>query len=328
MIPAFQIIADGEDVTATISDRLESLEIVDEDGTKSDRLDLVIDDRDGLVAWPDMNVVLDVSLGFRGQALHAMGRYAVASVSGQGPLQIIEIGCSPADMKSDVRAPRTRSWENVTLSDVVAQIASEAGLKPVVSASIAAERWSYIAQTAESNLHFLTRLARTIDATAKPAGGALVVQKRGEGKTAAGDALAPAELSISELSGWRWQLDGRESYSCIEAEWSEPGAAKRNLVTRGSGAPKRRLRHVHASRSEAERAAEAELSRASRGSLKISVNVAGFRPQLLAGATVKLSGLRAELNGEWHITRVRHRLKNALLTEFEAEKGVQNADHR
>lgn len=322
MIPAFQILADGEDVTAIIADRLTSLEIVDEDGTKSDRLDLVIDDRDSLVAFPDMNVVLDVSLGFRGQALHFMGSYAVSSVAGTGPAQTIEVGCTPADMKSDIRAPRTRAWDDVSLSDIVARIASEAGLKPVVSASIAAERWGYIAQTSESNLHFLTRLARTIDATAKPAGSALVVQKRGEGKSAAGDTLAPAELRKSELSNWQWQLDGRETYSCIEAEWSEPGAARRNLVTRGSGTPKRRLRHIHASQTEAERAAEAELSKATRGALKISVNVAGFRPQLLAGATVKLSGLRAELNGEWHIKRVRHRLQNALLTEFEAEKGA------
>lgn len=208
----------------------------------------------------------------------------------------------------------------MTLRAITAQIAAEAGLRPVVSASIAQAHWTYLAQTAESNLHFLTRIAATLDATAKPAAEALVVQKRGEGKTAGGDTLEPARIGRAELSGWRWQLDGRQVYGTIEAEWSEPGAARRNLITRGSGEPKKRLRHPFASEEEAIRAAEAELARSGRAGLKISVQVAGFRPALMAGATVDLSGLRPELNGAWHVTRVRHRLSAGLTSDFEAER--------
>ncbi|MBN2740065.1 MAG: phage tail protein [Rhodobacteraceae bacterium] len=321
MTPDFKITADGQDVTATIADRLLSLEIVDEDGTKSDRLELQIDDRDGLVAFPDMDAKLEVWLGFKGAGLSFMGYYSVDQVSGEGPAQRLEIGCKPADMKSDIRAPRTRGWENVLLSQIVAKIAAEARLSPVVSSSIASAHWGYIAQTAESNLHFLTRLALPLDATAKPAGDALIVQKRGEGKTAAGDTLTPPTLSRSELSNWRWQLDGREIYRKIEAEWSEIGKGKRHLISRGDGKPVKRLRHCHASQAEAERAADGALSKAERGAMKISVDVAGFRPSMLAGAKVTLSGLRTELNGEWHLTRVRHRFGGALFTSFEATKG-------
>jgi hypothetical protein len=225
-------------------------------------------------------------------------------------------------MKSAIRAPVTRAWEDVTLHSIVSKIASEAGLRPVVSETIAAAHWGYIAQTAESNLNFLTRLAAPLDATAKPAGDALVVQKRGDGKTAAGDPLEPPTLDRSELSNWRWQLDGRAIYRKIEAEWSDPGSAARHLVSRGEGQPARRLRHCHASKDEAERAADGALSRAERGAMKISVDVAGFRPSLLAGASVTLTGLRPELDGEWHLTRVEHRLGGALFTSFEATKGV------
>lgn len=321
MTPDFRIVADGEDVTATIADRLLTLSIVDEDGTKSDRLELQIDDRDGRVAFPDMSATLEVWLGFKGAQLSYMGRYSVDQVKGAGPVQVIEIGCKPADMKSEVRAPQTRAWENLTLREIVAKIAAEANLRPVVSASIAEAHWGYIAQTAESNLHFLTRLAMPLDATAKPVGDALVVQKRGEGKTAAGDTLEPPTITRSELSNWRWDLDGRKIYRKIEAEWSEPGAATRHLVTRGADKPSKRLRHCYASQEEAERAADGALSSAQRGALKISVDIAGFRPSLLAGAYVELAGLRPELNGEWHLTRVQHRLGKALFTAFEATKG-------
>ncbi|MEO1949098.1 contractile injection system protein, VgrG/Pvc8 family [Thioclava sp.] len=322
MTPDFKIVADGEDVTATIADRLLSLSIVDEDGTKSDRLELQIDDRDGRVAFPDMNASIEVWLGFKSQQLSYMGRYAVDQVKGAGPTQVLEVGCKPADMKSEVRAPQTRAWEDVTLQSIVAKIAAEAKLRPVVSASIASAHWGYIAQTAESNLHFLTRLAAPLDATAKPVGDALVVQKRGEGKSAAGDKLEPPSLTRSQLTSWRWDLDGRKIYRKIEAEWSEPGAGKRHLVTRGKDKPSKRLRHCYASKEEAERAADGALSAAARGALKISIEVAGFRPSLLAGASVKLDGLRPELNGEWHLTRVQHRFGGALFTSFEATKGA------
>lgn len=104
MRPQFRIEADGEDVTATIADRLVSLEVVDEDGTKSDRLELSVDDRDGLVAFPDMDARLSLWLGFRGAPLFFMGSFAVDGVAGEGPAQLIEISAKPVDMKSDVRA--------------------------------------------------------------------------------------------------------------------------------------------------------------------------------------------------------------------------------
>lgn len=322
MKPKFKITADGADVTARIADRLERLELVDEDGTKSDRLTLSVDDRDGLVAFPDMNAKIEVWLGFEATGLSYMGAFAVDQVGGQGPLQIIEIGCKPVDMKSDVRAPKTRAWEDMSLSDIVKKIAGEAGLKPIVSASIAAAHWSYLAQTTESNLHFLTRIAATLDATAKPAGASLVVQKRGEGLTAAGDALTPPVIDRKDMSDWRWSLDGREIYRRAEAEWCEPGAAKRHLITRGSGEPCRRLRHPFSSAEEASRACEAALSKSDRSGMKISVSVAGFRPSIMAGTKVTLSGLRPELNGEWHVKSATHSLTTALRTTFEATKGA------
>ena len=70
------------------------------------------------------------------------------------------------------------------------------------------------------------------------------------------------------------------------------------------------------------RSADAALSKAARADLKISVQVAGFAPELLAGGGVTLVGLRPELDGAWHLTRVCHRLATALTTEFEATKGA------
>nr|WP_290428753.1 contractile injection system protein, VgrG/Pvc8 family [Defluviimonas salinarum] len=297
-----------------------SITLIDEDGVSADRAEIVIDDRDGRVAFPEMDATLDIALGFRPGALTPMGRFAVDGVSGTGPRQTMTVSATAADMKGAIRAPKTRAWENVTLSAIVATIAAEAGLDPVVGESVRTALWPYLAQTAESDLHFLTRIAATLDATTKPAGGRLIVQRRGEGRTAAGDAMTPVALAASRLSDWRWKLDAREDYGAVEAEWADTAGGTTHKVTKGAGKPVRKLRHVHASAGEAERACAAELARAGRAGLTLTASLAGFEPGLFAGGAVTVTGLRPELDGDWHVARVVHELCNGLTTKFEALK--------
>lgn len=317
MTPAFRISAGGSDVTGTFNDRLLSLTLTDEDGEKADRLEIEVDDRDGRVEFPDMETTLDIWLGFRGAGLTYMGQFTVDGVAGAGPAQRMLITATAIDMKSDARAPKTRAWEDKTLQDIVATIAAEAKLKPVVGDSVASAHWAYLAQTAESDLHFLTRIAATLDATAKAGGGALIVQKRGEGKTATGDTITPEAVGKASLSSWSWKVDGRAEYKQVEAEWSDTATGQRRKVVRGSGKPVQRLRHVFASAEEATRACEGELGRAGRAALTISADLAGFSPGLFAGGIVQLSDLRAELNGDWHIQKVTHTLSAGLRTSFD-----------
>ncbi|MBP9184344.1 MAG: phage tail protein, partial [Fuscovulum sp.] len=283
--PAFRITAAGEDVSGRIGDRLLSLSVTDEDGEKADRLEIEIDDRDGRVALPDMEAELQVALGYRGQALADLGRFKVDAVSGSSPPQSMRITATAADLKGDIRSPRTRAWEGKTLKDIVSTIAGEAGLRPMVSSSIAGASWAYLAQTAESNLHFLSRLGATLDATAKAGGGALIMQRRGDGVTAAGDPLTPPGLTGPDLTEWSWSLDTREVYGSVEAEWAEVGSGQVHLVTKGSGKPVLRLRHVHGSADEASRAAEARLKGAGRAAMTLEASLDRFEPGLLAGAS-------------------------------------------
>jgi phage protein D len=322
MKPDFRVVANAKDVTKAIRDRLLTLTVIDEDGFSADRAEITVDDRDGLVAFPEMDATLDISLGFSGN-LTFLGRYAVDGVAGTGPRQTMTITATAADMKGDIRAPKTRAWEDVTLKDIVARIAAEARLSPVVGKSVATAHWPYVAQTAESDLHFLTRLSGTLDATTKPAGGRLIVQRRGEGKTAAGDQIEPVKLTPMRLSEWNWKLDAREDYGTCEAEWSDTGGGARQKITKGTGTPLKKLRHVFASSAEADRAASAELSRAARAGLTLKGRIAGFEPALFAGGLLSIDGLRAEMNGEWHVARVVHELGAGLTTKFEALKARQ-----
>jgi len=122
----------------------------------------------------------------------------------------------------DIRARKSRSWRDVSVQDIVQKIASEHGLKPVISESLKAQKFAYLAQTTESDLNFLTRIAKDLDAVAKPAGGALVVAKRGENKAADGSDLPVFDVHKSQIAEGSWQINGRGKYRCVIVEWTRP----------------------------------------------------------------------------------------------------------
>ena len=324
MIPAFQIIAGGVDATANFNDRLLSIEVTDEDGDKADTVSIEIDNRDGRVMMPAKDTRIEVWLGFRGQPLSMMGVYAVDSLSGAGPAHRMTIGATAADLKGPIRAPRTRAWEQTTFGAIVGEIARSAGLTPAVAGPLASRAVTYEAQTAESDLHFLSRLARRLNATAKPAGGHLVVQPRGADETAAGDPMPVLPLTPGMLSSWDWQIDWRDPTDGVAAEYTDADTGERGVVASGAGKTTTRLRHVHASRKDAQEAADAAKRRADQGGLTLSAELAGFQPGALAGARVTLSGfVPAQINGSWAVTRVSHRLGGAALsTTIEARRGA------
>jgi phage protein D len=241
MIIRFEIRADGEDVTAQFRDRLIGITITDEAGHKSDVATIEVDDRDNAVELPTTGAKLDISLGYSND-LTSLGTFVVDEISGKIGPDTITIGAKAADMLSGIRAPKTRSWHKVTIQDIVAKIAGENDLKPQVSDSLKSTFFEYIAQTSESDLNLLTRLAKNLDALAKPAGGSLVFVKRGESKTADGADLPVFTVDRSDMSSGTWSLPGRTKYKRVTAEWAENGSAKVHQVHAGSGQPAHKLR--------------------------------------------------------------------------------------
>lgn len=322
-IPDFSIIVNGDDRSAVFRDRLLSLVLSDNDGETADRVEIELDDRDSRLVIPDENATVEVSLGFKGAALTPMGVFYVDGVGGTGPAQRLRITATAADMKSSIRSPKTRAWENKSLADIVETIAAEVGLKPMVGESVAATVWSFLAQTGESDLHFLSRITKPLDATAKPAGGTLLVQKRGEGKSAAGDDMPSVAILKRQLSQWSWSRDERKGYGKVSAKWSNTGGGDVETVTRGAEEPSKTLRTVFGSKDEATRACDAALNAAARDKMRLRAELASFAPDLFAGRSISISDLRPELAGEWFLASVTHRLDGSgLNTSFEAKGGA------
>ncbi len=317
MTPDFRILANDRDVTGTLRDRLLSLTITEADGETADKLELTFDDRDHAIAEPEINAVLQVWLGPR-ERLSDMGRFAVEGFAFSGPPDTLKITATAVDLKSPVRVPTTRAWENRTVRQIVTDIAARAGLEAVVGASVAGISYPYLAQTAESDLHFLTRLAQQIDATAKAAGGRLVVAARADDVNATGDAKTNVVLPREAIVSWSYDLSARAREGAVAAEVHDTATGTRKRKTAGQG-PVRVLRHPVASEAEASAAAQATLDRANRNQIEIEASLAIFEPALFAGGRVTISGLRPAISGTWHVVQVRHQFGGgALVTDLKA----------
>jgi phage protein D len=318
MRPVFRLTADGEDVTAGIADRLIQLTLADEAGLEADTLDITLDDRGAALAIPRHGAALELSLGL-GARLVAMGRWVVNRTEIAGLDLRLRIGATAADMAGPIRAPRTRLWEDTTLGDMTRAIAAEAGLSAVVAPALDGMRMTE-AQTAESDLHLLTRISRRIGALVKPAAGRLIVTRRGAPETADGTAIAAAPVALADLSRWTLRSEDRGSYGSVEAVWRDLGDGTQSVLVVGSGDPRRRLRHVYPTEAQAREAAEAALADAARGGQSGSLEFASFRPELFAGARLALPFTRAPLAGDWLVTRCEHRLVDGLTTSVELER--------
>ncbi len=309
MRPEFQIFADSLDVTERIAERLIEMTVTDEAGFRSDTLTLTIDDSDGLIEIPKKGAKLEVYLGYRPSGLARMGEYTIDEPELSGPPDRIIIRARGADLLQHLKTNKTRSWDKKTLGDIVGGIASEHGLQSKISAVLTSVIVDHIDQTAESDLHFLTRLAKLYDAIAKPAGSNLLFAPRNQSKTASGKKLPTIELKKTDVSSYSLVLPGRSKVGHVVAYWQDKSKSRRTGVTVGDKTePGKTLQTTYSTTEEAKSAAQAELAALKRDRKELSLTLPGDS-QVIAESPIALTrGWREGYAGDYVATRVEHRL--------------------
>ena len=139
MTPQFRIVIEGQgDVTAQVRERLLSLRVRDEEGYRSDAVEIRLDDRGGETELPRRGVALEVELGYEESGRVSMGRYVVDAVELSGPPETLTVRATAADMRTGAKQRKTRSWSEITIGDLVRTIARDHGLEARVASGLAA----------------------------------------------------------------------------------------------------------------------------------------------------------------------------------------------
>jgi uncharacterized protein len=320
---AYKITANGSNITELIADRLLSAQITDHAGVKSDRLTLIIDDRDQRLEAPKTGAKIEVSLGYVGKALVRMGSYTVSEVEFSGPAREMVIQANAVDMTKGLKAPKERSWPGITMGNLVRTIASDNGLQPAVSPDLASRDLGHIDQT-ESDMQLLQRVCTEQGATCKVADGRLIVTDRASGKTATGKAMPPAPIDVGDCDRWSAVLSDRSKYKSVKAYYQDMGKAKRASVTSGSGKPVMSLKNSYASRAEAQRAADSKMKALNGGAHSVRISGLVGDPEMCAERIVKLTGFRSGVDGDgWVINSVSHSFNDSGYTcDLELEQKV------
>ena len=307
MRPDFQILADGKDATAQFRDRLINMKVTDKAGVESDEVEVTLDDRDGAITLPRRGVTIDVSLGYRETGLSRIGKYKIDEVESSGPPQQIVIRGRPADMSGGLKTARKHSWENTTLDQVVRTVASRNKLTPVCSVKASIDR---LDQMNESDLHFITRIARQYDATASIKGGKLLVLPRGgQAKSASGKKLPVIVLTRKDIKSWRWSASDRDASGGVKVKTHNPktGNPLATLIpdkTNPNG-PVRVVRHPVPAKGRAAATAKGALDRGNRSTITLSLTLPG-RADLVAERQVRVSGIKSGVDGLYPIESVTH----------------------
>lgn len=321
MSPDYRITLQGQTISPEFRARLGSLTLHDRRGMQADQLDITLTDDDGMLDIPPKGAEINLALGWKGQALIERGTFIVDEVEHSGAPDTLSIRASSADMRKGLPGKRTKSWDDITVSDIITTIAKRHDLTPSVGVKLAGIRITHIDQTDESDLHFLTRLAERFDAVATVKTGHLIFVPTGQATTASGLEIPPIQLRRQSGDQHRYIDADRDAYSGVTALWNDKAHAERIAVTVGDAENAQQLRHTYASEEEALDAAQAEWQRLQRGTAQFSITQAIADPEVFPETPVWCIGWKPKIDATpWVIIEVTHNLRaNSYTTALQLE---------
>jgi uncharacterized protein len=298
-------------------------------GTKDGETDFLYFDRRMLDFGKDFRVKLKDATLFDGRIMGLEADFPEGQPS--------ELTVLAEDRFQDLRMTRrTRTFADVSDSDVFNQIASDHGLSPGIDA--AGPTYKVLAQVNQSDLAFMRERARCIDAELWMDGRTLNVKTRASRRGATvelnqGSQLREfrvlADLAMQrtavKVSGWdvpgKQALEHEATDSAISAEVGADESGVSILQSK-LGARKESLAHSVPLNSEEARYAAETFFRMSARRFLVGRGVAETKPELRAGNTVDLKGLGPLFSGKYYLTEVRHLFdgKKGIRTEFRAER--------
>lgn len=297
-----RVTVDGNPVAGGFYERVESLTVTDNEGIKSDTIDIKLNDGPpDFLAIPRKGAVLDAEIGY-GEAFVSLGSFTVDKVNIECLPYRMSISGKAADLQSGkLKERQERSWEDTTLGAIIAEIARESGLVPAVDAELASRRYRWVGQEDENNLQFLRRLEARHNGLFSIKQGRLLFTSRGSGRSASGAPLGSIIITPGRLApgSLKIEISDETKYSKVVADYQDHDRAERVSVEAAAdatGDSVYRMPEPFASPGEAGNAANAKSKELQRGKGSFSFTCPGDNT-IAAGLPLLFSGIRPGIDG-------------------------------
>lgn len=182
----------------------------------------------------------------------------------------------------------------------------------------------HIDQTDESDMHFITRLARKYDALATVKKKHLLFMPINGTKTSKGESLPTIEITRIHGDQHRWASSTRDAYDSVKALWNDRKFGKRKEVIAGKkDGNLKTMKETFGSEADALAAAKGELQRINRGMATFDLNLAIGVPELMPQTPVRMTRFEPEIDGQgWLVKEVTHTLgEGGLTSKIQMERG-------
>lgn len=328
MNPTIEIWLDGKDISGRLAGRILHGSIDETDGEKADELHLTITNYDGQLKKPATGAELEVRLGWDGEVFKA-GVFKVQEVEKRGEAAVFNIKAQAAALDNSLKTQKSRSWKPPkTYGDVFNQLASDNSLTAAVHSSVAKIKIEKVlAQHGESDMHFATRIARSVGAIAKMAQGKLVIVPKGAGQSASGSDIPSLKVSPSDLlDGWSIGNLERPKRGKCKANVFDRAKGKRRQFSAGdtSNGPDYVFPEIFGSETEAKNAVSARSAHFKRKEAHFNGRL---RPGLIpppAGGVIESSGFGDDDDRSWTIKRLHTDFGGGIEIGFQCEVKAEN----
>lgn len=249
-----------------------------------------------------------------------MGVYIVDEITLEDSPQTMKIKVHDADLKASLKSQKIDEWQEKTIGDLVNSIASKHGYQPRVASQFSIIKLPHIDQTAESDMHLLSRQAQLHGAISKPAVGFLLFVPEEKAKSFTGQIIGGSTIDLKEVASWSITFAERDHQASVICYWHDPDKAEPIEEKAGDGDPIHTLRGVYPNSGLAKDAGQAKLERLTCGTQTLNITLSG-RPELVAESKIYLSGFRSGIPSDWVITRAEHTLDSSgYTTTIEASR--------
>jgi phage protein D len=322
--PWFQVWADGADFTDAVQKGLITLTVTDVAGEESDTVSIAVAVGNNKIQPPRKGALIKVAMGWQDGPRAKMGTFTADTPKVAGFPTKVSITGRAADQRETLKQHRVQGWDDKTIGEIAEEIAGRNGLSPAVAGELASKRVPFIAQSEESDQHFLRRLAARHGAIATVKEGRLIVVKRGAGKSAGGASVPPVVIvGTGRIEAFSCTTPDRPAFKSVVATWADRENARRPEVSvpAGDTGCDYVIRQPFASGSEAKDAADAKAADLKRSTGSLSLTLIGD-PTIRAEAPLSVSGLYPGADGQWTIQKATHSISgDGFTTDIAADKG-------
>lgn len=300
LTPTFRIIANNQDVTQHIKNNLISLSFNDQDGFKADKIELKVS---GDFKRPKYKDKLKLYLSYEEESKEFYCGLFIVQNTSLTNLGVLTITASAINLNNSLKELKNRSFTRKSIKVICSKIASEHGM--LVKCDMQRFIIGYVAQTNESDLVFLKRLAQEYYAVFSIKNNTIIFLSQDDEKHSS---LPSVTINANDC------LDdtpiiknsNKTYYSSINCKYQDTKENKIGNIKIGSGEPTYQMQTNYIDKKNLEQQAKAKLRSLNKGIKSGSFKISGRA--MYAKSLLRFENIKDEDNVLYQIDKIRHDL--------------------